>query len=733
MPRLRQPHAPRDRRRRRRRLDYREHLDRASSVGVRGVVQVGTDLETSRWSAEIAAREPRVLAAVAIHPNEAPARGRGRARRRARRDRRARRPAARPRRRRDRPRLLPHRRRRAARRSSSRSRRTSRSRSSTASPCRSTTATPTTTSSTTLLRVGAPERTVFHCFSRRRRAREHLRRERLVRVVRRHRDVQERRSPCATRSPAAPRNLIMVETDAPYLTPTPVPRSAERALPDPATPCGRWPRPSAPTSSMLAAQISSTTELVYGTLGRPSPSRSRADGALRPCSAPPRSATSPTCSASSRPRSSARTSSSTPTPCAASSRSPGSRPGMTRRRDRPGSRLADPRPARGRRSVVAVEIDKRLAEQLPKTVRAAAAGRRPHRRRRRRHARRRALPAEPTHLVANLPYNVSVPVLLHFLEHFPSLTRGLVMVQAEVGLRLAAEPGLEGLRLPEHQGRLVRRLSHGRAGQPAGVLAGAERRLHPRRLRPARAAGHRGRARRRRSSSSTPRSSSAARCSGSRCRSCSASSAEASDALEARASRRPRAARSSRSTTSWRSPGCARPRDSMTPPKTPASGGDRRPRGLSDARLASGTGAVPPSGSQILDGPQGDAMSHAQIAAPPRRRLRGPAWWAQGITVRYEQARGVPAPGRQPDGTYAVTVSRSLPGEPLDLFDLAVDRFTRYAGGPPEVVARSATRPTADGPSARRPCASRWCRPTVRRARCRSRRAASACPNGSSP
>lgn len=53
-------------------LDYREQLDRATRVGVRGVVQVGTDLETSRWSAEIAAHEPRVLAAVALHPNEAP-------------------------------------------------------------------------------------------------------------------------------------------------------------------------------------------------------------------------------------------------------------------------------------------------------------------------------------------------------------------------------------------------------------------------------------------------------------------------------------------------------------------------------------------------------------------------------------------------------------------------------------------------------------------------------------
>lgn len=53
-------------------LDYLEHLDRASSVGVRGVVQVGGDVETSRWSAEMAALEPRMLAAVAIHPNEAP-------------------------------------------------------------------------------------------------------------------------------------------------------------------------------------------------------------------------------------------------------------------------------------------------------------------------------------------------------------------------------------------------------------------------------------------------------------------------------------------------------------------------------------------------------------------------------------------------------------------------------------------------------------------------------------
>ena len=52
-------------------LDWREQLDRAEAVGVRGVVQVGTDVASSRWSAEHAALDPRMLAAVAIHPNDA--------------------------------------------------------------------------------------------------------------------------------------------------------------------------------------------------------------------------------------------------------------------------------------------------------------------------------------------------------------------------------------------------------------------------------------------------------------------------------------------------------------------------------------------------------------------------------------------------------------------------------------------------------------------------------------
>ena len=53
-------------------LSTEQQLDNAASVGIKGVVQVGVTLQTSKWSAELAAKEPRVLAAVAIHPNEAP-------------------------------------------------------------------------------------------------------------------------------------------------------------------------------------------------------------------------------------------------------------------------------------------------------------------------------------------------------------------------------------------------------------------------------------------------------------------------------------------------------------------------------------------------------------------------------------------------------------------------------------------------------------------------------------
>ena len=93
--------------------------------------------------------------------------------------------------------------------------------------------------------------------------------------------------------------------------------------------------------------------------------------------------------------------------------------------------------------VVAVEVDPLLAAALPRTVATYAPGRADRFEVVEADALRvTELPgAPPTALVANLPYNVAVPVLLHLMALLPSLRHGLVMVQAEVADRLAAEPG----------------------------------------------------------------------------------------------------------------------------------------------------------------------------------------------------------------------------------------------------------------------------------------------------
>lgn len=93
--------------------------------------------------------------------------------------------------------------------------------------------------------------------------------------------------------------------------------------------------------------------------------------------------------------------------------------------------------------VTAVEVDDVLAARLPQTAREFAPGRADGLEVVHADALRvDALPGPaPTALVANLPYNVSVPVLLHFLETFDSVQHVLVMVQAEVAHRLAAGPG----------------------------------------------------------------------------------------------------------------------------------------------------------------------------------------------------------------------------------------------------------------------------------------------------
>ena len=102
------------------------------------------------------------------------------------------------------------------------------------------------------------------------------------------------------------------------------------------------------------------------------------------------------------------------------------------------------------RRVLAVEVDPVLAAELPATVAARAPGLA---------GRLTVVPADamritelpgdpPTALVANLPYNVAVPVVLHLLATFGSVRRGLVMVQAEVADRMSAPPGSRTYGIP---------------------------------------------------------------------------------------------------------------------------------------------------------------------------------------------------------------------------------------------------------------------------------------------
>lgn len=112
-------------------------------------------------------------------------------------------------------------------------------------------------------------------------------------------------------------------------------------------------------------------------------------------------------------------------------------------------------------TVTAVEVDPVLATRLPQTIAEHS------------HSeihrltvlnqdiltlRKGDLETEPTALVANLPYNIAVPALLHLLAEFPSIRTVMVMVQAEVAERLAAEPGGKDYGVPSVKVRFYGRV-----------------------------------------------------------------------------------------------------------------------------------------------------------------------------------------------------------------------------------------------------------------------------------
>jgi 16S rRNA (adenine1518-N6/adenine1519-N6)-dimethyltransferase len=112
-------------------------------------------------------------------------------------------------------------------------------------------------------------------------------------------------------------------------------------------------------------------------------------------------------------------------------------------------------------TVTAVEIDSVLAQRLPRTV-AEHSHSEIHRlvvlNRDILTLRRSDVETQPTALVANLPYNIAVPALLHLLAEFPSIRTVMVMVQAEVAERLAAEPAGKDYGVPSAKVRFYGRV-----------------------------------------------------------------------------------------------------------------------------------------------------------------------------------------------------------------------------------------------------------------------------------
>ena len=219
----RQPHPPRHRARRRgRRTDVAAASPRPRRSGSTGSSRSAATCRARGSPSRSSTAHPAVLGGVALHPNEVPGLAAARrARRGIRRDR-----ASSPRTRGCASSARPGSTttapaRRAFRRNRTRSAGTSTWPSAPARPCRSTTATPTTTCCASSREEGAPEQTVLHCFSGDvAMARECVDRGYLP-VVRRDGDLQERQGAARRPRRSTPLDRVLVETDAPYLTPRP--------------------------------------------------------------------------------------------------------------------------------------------------------------------------------------------------------------------------------------------------------------------------------------------------------------------------------------------------------------------------------------------------------------------------------------------------------------------------------------------------------------------------------
>jgi hypothetical protein len=126
-----------------------------------------------------------------------------------------------------------------------------------------------------------------------------------------------------------------------------------------------------------------------------------------------------------------------------------------------------------------------------------------------------------------------------------------------------------------------------------------------------------------------------------------------------------------------------------------SSGVAGREDDLGDRAMVQATGKTWNEWYEALDTAGAASWSHPQIASWVADRHGVTSWWAQGVTVGYEQARGMRRPGQMADGTFSVGASKTMPFEQLPLLDRAVSVLTSELGTEPVAVGREAKYVTA--------------------------------------
>jgi len=117
-------------------------------------------------------------------------------------------------------------------------------------------------------------------------------------------------------------------------------------------------------------------------------------------------------------------------------------------------------------------------------------------------------------------------------------------------------------------------------------------------------------------------------------------------------------------------------------------------QGMAADKVLAATGRTPEDWYARIDAADGRTIGHPAIATWLVDQGVD-SWWAQGVTIGYEQARGLRIPGQRSDGSFAVSASRQVPGEREAVLDDLVPVFIDALGFPPTSESRGGKRPSA--------------------------------------